>query len=56
MPGFINAHHHIYSVLHAVYPCQDQHQLILVKFLEGLWFYLDNKLTAPDVKASALLT
>ena len=56
MPGFINAHHHIYSALARGLSLPGPAPTNFGEILEGLWFYLDNKLTAPDVKASALLT
>ena len=46
MPGFINAHHHIYSALARGLSLPGPAPTNFGEILEGLWFYLDNKLTA----------
>ena len=42
MPGFINAHHHIYSALARGLSLPGPAPTNFGEILEGLWFYLDN--------------
>lgn len=55
-PGFINAHHHIYSALARGLGLPNYNPSNFLEILEGMWFYLDSKLTKESVWASAALT
>lgn len=56
MPAFINAHHHIYSALARGLSIPNYNPTNFNEILEGLWFYLDSKLTQRSVWASAVAT
>lgn len=56
MPGFINAHHHIYSALARGLVLPHSNPTNFSEILEDLWFYLDSHLTADDIWASAMVT
>lgn len=56
MPGFINAHHHIYSALARGLALPNYNPTNFNEILEGMWFYLDNKLDKKSVWASAVAT
>lgn len=56
MPGFINAHHHIYSALARGLSIPGNNPTNFNEILEGLWFFLDRHLKKEDVWASAVAT
>lgn len=56
MPGFINAHHHIYSALARGLSIPGNNPTNFNEILEGLWFFLDRHLKRDDVWASAVAT
>ncbi len=56
MPGFINAHHHIYSALARGLAIPGNNPTNFNEILEGLWFFLDRNLKKEDVWASAVAT
>ena len=56
MPGFVNAHHHIYSALARGLYIPGNNPTNFKEILDGLWFYLDKRLAKEDVWASAIVT
>ena len=56
MPGFINAHHHIYSALARGLSIPGNNPTNFNEILEGLWFFLDRHSKKEDVWASAVAT
>lgn len=53
MPGFVCAHHHLYSTFACGLSCEPSANF--VEILEHLWWKLDRALTLDDVRLSALL-
>ena len=56
MPGFINAHHHIYSAFARGMSVRGYSPKNFSDILSGLWWKLDSKLTLEDIKFSAYTT
>ena len=54
MPGFINAHMHLYSTFACGIAMKDAPPANFVEILERLWWRLDKALTLEDVRYSAL--
>ncbi len=54
MPGFINAHMHLYSTMACGISLKDAAPSNFVEVLERLWWRLDKALTMEDVRYSAL--
>lgn len=55
VPGWINAHHHLYSTLARGYAVPGPSPKGFVEILERLWWKLDRALTAEDVYVSTLV-
>ncbi|MBN2560957.1 MAG: putative aminohydrolase SsnA [Phycisphaerae bacterium] len=55
MPGFINAHMHLYSTFACGIAIKDEPPSNFVEILERLWWRLDKALTLEDVRYSALV-
>jgi putative selenium metabolism protein SsnA len=55
MPGFINAHMHLYSTFACGLGLKTPPPTDFVEILEGLWWRLDKALTLEDVRYSALV-
>ncbi|MCX6557210.1 MAG: putative aminohydrolase SsnA [Candidatus Aminicenantes bacterium] len=55
MPGFINAHHHLYSTFARGMAIPGVPAKNFTQILEKLWWKLDNELTTEDVYFSALV-
>jgi putative selenium metabolism protein SsnA len=53
MPGFVCAHHHLYSTFACGISCAPSANF--VEILENLWWKLDRALTLDDVRLSALI-
>ncbi|MBI5542483.1 MAG: putative aminohydrolase SsnA [Deltaproteobacteria bacterium] len=53
LPGFICAHHHLYSTFACGISCKPSENF--VQILENLWWKLDRALTLEDVELSALI-
>ncbi|MBI5481280.1 MAG: amidohydrolase family protein, partial [Deltaproteobacteria bacterium] len=53
MPGFVCAHHHLYSTFACGIACEPSASF--VEILEHLWWKLDRALTLDDVRLSALI-
>ena len=53
MPGFINAHTHIYSALARGLSISGYHAANFLEVLEGQWWYIDRHLTLQGARASA---
>lgn len=53
MPGFINAHNHIYSAFARGMSIKNSKQTNFLEVLDGLWWTLDRHLLLPQTKASA---
>lgn len=56
MPGFINAHNHIYSALGRGLSIDGHNPTNFLEILEGLWWNLDNHLMLKDTEMSARAT
>jgi len=56
MPGFINAHSHIYSALARGLSIKGNNPTNFLEVLEGTWWNIDRKLTLPLTKYSAYAT
>ena len=56
MPGFINAHTHIYSGLARGLSIEGNNPINFLEILEGTWWAIDRKLTLSRTKASAYAT
>lgn len=56
MPGFINAHSHIYSALARGLSIRGHNPTDFYTVLDGMWWKLDRKLTLPLTRASAYAT
>ncbi len=56
MPGFINAHTHIYSGLARGLSIEGNNPTNFLEILEGMWWAIDRKLTLDRTKASAYAT
>ncbi|MCR4658558.1 MAG: putative aminohydrolase SsnA [Lachnospiraceae bacterium] len=56
MPGFINAHTHIYSGLARGLSITGNNPTNFLEVLEGMWWAIDRKLTLDRTKASAYAT
>lgn len=56
MPGFVNAHEHIYSAFARGMSLSGKPNTNFLEILEGLWWRLDKALTLEDVKYSAYMT
>jgi putative selenium metabolism protein SsnA len=55
MPGFINAHHHLYSTFARGLAPHDPPPYTFVEILERMWWPLDNVLEKEDLYYSALI-
>ncbi|MCX6554654.1 MAG: putative aminohydrolase SsnA [Candidatus Aminicenantes bacterium] len=55
LPGFINAHHHLYSTFARGMAVPGAPAKNFIQILEKLWWKLDNELTTEDVYFSALV-
>jgi len=55
MPGFINAHHHLYSTFARGLAPHDPPPYIFLEILERMWWPLDNVLEKEDLYYSALV-
>lgn len=55
MPGFINAHHHLYSTFARGLAPHDPPPYTFVEILERMWWPLDGALSEEDVYYSALV-
>lgn len=53
MPGFINAHHHIYSAFSRGLALKGYNPSGFLEILEGMWWRIDNSLNLDDSRASA---
>ena len=53
MPGFINAHHHIYSAFSRGLSLSNYNPSGFLEILEGMWWRIDNALNLDDSRASA---
>lgn len=53
MPGFINAHNHIYSALGRGISIKNHNPKNFLEILDGLWWNIDRHLLLPHTKASA---
>lgn len=53
MPGFINAHHHIYSAFSRGLAMKGYNPSNLLEILEGMWWKIDNHLNLEDSRKSA---
>lgn len=56
MPGFINAHSHIYSALARGLSVKGHNPTNFYEVLDGMWWNLDRHLTLPLTRASAYAT
>ena len=56
MPGFINAHTHIYSGLARGLSIKENHPSDFLEVLEGTWWNIDRRLTLDGVRACAWAT
>ena len=56
MPGFINAHSHIYSALARGLSIKGHNPVNFYEVLDGMWWKLDRRLTLPLTRASAYAT
>lgn len=56
MPGFVNAHEHIYSAFARGMSLNGDPNTNFLEILDGLWWRLDKALTLEDVKYSAYMT
>ena len=56
MPGFINTHHHIYSVFARGMASSGKPNENFLEILENLWWKIDKKLSLEDLKYSAYTT
>lgn len=56
MPGFVNAHEHIYSAFARGMALDGPPNTNFLEILDGLWWRLDKALTLEDVKYSAYVT
>lgn len=56
MPGFINAHNHIYSAFARGLSIKGNNPKNFMQILEGTWWRLDRELTLEDTYYSALAT
>ncbi len=55
MPGFVNAHHHLYSTFARGLSPKDPAPYTFVEILERLWWPLDKALERDDIHFSALI-
>jgi putative selenium metabolism protein SsnA len=55
LPGFICAHHHLYSTMARGFAPPGEPAFTFREILERLWWKLDRALERPDVRASALV-
>lgn len=53
MPGFINAHHHIYSAFARGLALNGYNPSNFLEILDGMWWRMDRSLNVADSKASA---
>lgn len=56
MPGYINAHHHIYSAFARGMTLPDNHPKNFLEILEGTWWRMDRALTLENTYNSAIAT
>lgn len=56
MPGFINAHHHIYSAFARGVSIKNHSPKNFMEILDGMWWKIDKLLTLEDVQYSAYVT
>lgn len=55
MPGYINAHHHLYSTFARGMALKDEAPSNFVQILERLWWRLDKALKSDDIYFSAMI-
>ncbi|HOK41364.1 MAG TPA: putative aminohydrolase SsnA [bacterium] len=55
MPGYINAHHHLYSTFARGMSLKDEAPVNFVQILERLWWRLDKALKEEDIYYSAMI-
>ena len=56
MPGFINAHNHIYSAFARGISINDYNPKNFIDILNGMWWTIDRNLLVEDTKWSAMVT